>query len=204
MGKSKSRLLHVKLQFVNRSTVILLMEYNMEWLVNDYGNFLLKFGLDEESVRNHYGVWKERSGVDSVRDYLWYLFQVILGETAKQVKNPLDLQRNNLEIYTAMWFFRTHVEGQKANELQQLINDTRIRLWQVELPFHFRVKVLSGQCCAYCNEFNDQLLTPDDLLQHHSFSTDRCTNETGCSCNITPVAERDAQNQIILKDPAAN
>ena len=180
------------------------MEYNLDWLINDYGAFLLKFGLDEESVRSHYTVWKERSGVESVRDYLWYLFHVILGETAKQLKNPRDLQKNNLEIYTAMWFFRTHVEGQKANDLQQLINDTRIRLWQTELPFHFKVKVLSGQCCPYCDQLNNQLFAADDLLQHHSFVTGQCSNETGCTCSITPVAERDAQGQIILRDQVAN
>ena len=180
------------------------MEYDMEWLVSDYGSFLQKFGLDEESIRSHYVVWKEKSGVASVRDYLWYLFQVILGETAKQVKNPVDLQKNNLEIYTAMWFYRTHVEGQKATELQQLMNDTRIRLWQTELPFRFQVKVLSGQCCSYCDQLNNQLFPVEDLLQHRAFATEHCLSETGCNCTIIPVAERDAQNQIVLKDPYAN
>ena len=120
------------------------MDYNLDWLVSDYGNFLNKFGLDEASIRLHYAQWKEKSGHDSAKDYLWYLFQVILGETAKQVQNPVDLQKNNLEIYSAMWFFRTHIEGQTANSLQQLVNDTKVRLWQLELPFYFKVKVVAA------------------------------------------------------------
>lgn len=87
------------------------MEYNLEWLINDYKSFLEKFGLDEGSVRAHYPEWQSQSGKSDARDYLWYLFQVILGETAKQVTHPTDLQKNNLEIYNAMWFFQTHVEG---------------------------------------------------------------------------------------------
>jgi hypothetical protein len=180
------------------------MEYNMDWLVNDYGKFLEKFGLNEQSVRNHYGEWRVQSGVDSARDYLWYLFQVILGETAKQVKLPLDLYKNNLEIYTAMWFFRTHVEGQKSNELQQLINDTKIRIWQSELPFRFTVKLAGENCCTYCDNLNGQLFSPTEMLEHRAFAVNNCTNDGGCSCVISPIAERDASNQIILKDPVAN
>lgn len=180
------------------------MDDNLTWLLNDYGKFLEKFGLDEGSIRSHYPEWKERSGLDSARDYLWYLFQVIAGETAKQVKNPVDLQKNNLEIYSAMWFFRTHVEGQKANSLQQLVNATKIKLWQLELPFHFKVKLVAENCCAYCDSKNEQLFNPEDLLLEHAFSPTHCTSETGCSCTIAPVAERDAANKIILKDQAAN
>jgi hypothetical protein len=180
------------------------MEYNLEWLMNDYGKFLEKFGLDETSVRSHYPEWQGRSGLDSAKDYLWYLLQVILGETAKQVKEPLDLQKNNLEIYTAMWFFRTHVEGQRSNELQQLINDTKVRLWQLELPFHFKVKVAGVNCCSYCDQLNGQLFKPNEILQHHPFAVNHCTNEAGCSCTISPLAERDETDQIILKGGTAN
>ncbi|RYZ29419.1 MAG: hypothetical protein EOO10_06355 [Chitinophagaceae bacterium] len=180
------------------------MEYNLDWLMNDYGKFLEKFGLDERSVRGHYSEWQVRSGLDSARDYLWYLFQVILGETAKQVTEPVDLQKNNLEIYTAMWFFRTHMEGQRSNELLQLINDTKIRLWQLELPFHFRVKLSGEPCCAYCDHLHGQFFKPDEILEHRAFVLDHCTSETGCSCTISPIAERDEAGQIILKDSAAN
>lgn len=180
------------------------MEDNLDWLINDYGKFLEKFGLDESSVRQHYRVWKERSGLDSARDYLWYLFQVVLGETAKQVTNEADLQKNNLEIYSAMWFFRTHVEGQTANELQQLINETKIRLWQIQLPYYFHVKITGDDCCPYCNELHQQLLPPDDLLQQNRFNPSQCTSQSGCTCVVAPVAQRDSANQIILKEPNAN
>lgn len=180
------------------------MEYNLDWLVNDYGKFLEKFGLNEASIRGHYPEWQARNGQDSARDYLWYLFQVILGETAKQVEEEVDLQKNNLEIYSAMWFFRTHVEGQKSNELQQLINDTKIRLWQLELPFHFKVKLSGDSCCAYCDNLHGQLFKPAEMLEHRAFAVAHCTSETGCSCIVSPLAERDEANQIILKDSAAN
>ena len=165
----------------------------MDWLVNDYGKFLEKFGLDEQSIRAHYRDWQASSGKQSVLDYLWYLFQVILGETVKQVINPVDLQKNKLEIYTAMWFFRTHVEGQRSNELQQLINETKIRLWQLELPYDFRVRVLSKQCCAYCDQHHEQLFSIDELLKHQSFIATNCSNEDGCHCLLAPTAERNAE-----------
>jgi|GEM_PF-5043345 len=175
------------------------MDYNLDWLINDYGKFLEKFGLDENSVRQHYTVWKERSGLDSARDYLWYLFQVILGETAKQVTNEADLQKNNLELYSAMWFLQTHVEGQVATELQQLINDTKIRLWQIQLPYHFHVKLSGDDCCPYCNDLHGLSFGPEDLLGHEVFTPLKCTSPSGCTCIVAPVADRDASNQIILK-----
>ena len=175
------------------------MEYNLDWLISDYGNFLEKFGLDEASIRQHYTQWKERAARDSAKDYLWYLFQVILGETSKQVTNPVDLEKNKLEIYSAMWFFRTHVEGQRAGNLQQFINDTKIRLWQLELPFYFKVKLVAENCCPYCDSQNNGLFAPDEMLEHKAFLVEKCTSENGCHCTITPVAERDTNQQIILK-----
>ena len=176
------------------------MDYNIDWLISDYGKFLEKFGLDESSVRQHYPEWQSRAGGGSAKDYLWYLFQVILGETAKQVKDPVDLEKNNLELYSAMWFFRTHVEGQKADALQQLINDTKVRLWQLELPFYFKVKMVSGNCCPYCNSLNGQLFEASDILNHEAFLVGDCTNDKGCNCTIAPVAERDDAGKIVLKE----
>ena len=175
------------------------MEYDMEWLVTDYGKFLEKFGLDESSVRSHYREWQHKSGQQSVPDYLWYLFQVILGETVKQVSHPVDLQKNKLEIYSAMWFFRTHVEGQRSNGLQQLINDTKLALWQLQLPYSFQVKIAAKHCCAYCDQYDDQLFKPQELLEHMGFNSLHCTNKSGCHCILAPVAERNGEGGFELK-----
>ena len=175
------------------------MEHNIDWLVTGYGNFLEKFGLDKAGVRTHYHEWQDKTGREDVHDYLWYLFQVILGETNKQVKDPLDLQKNLHEIYTAMWYFGTQVEGRKATDLQQLVMDTRVRVWQLELPCYFRVKLMASNCCPYCDHLDGQLFSPEDMLQHQSFSLAKCTNDEGCACFFAPVVDRDGNNQLIQK-----
>ena len=109
------------------------MTYNLEWLVQQYASFFEKFGISRDDLIAHYVIWREKTSDASVTNYLWYLFQVLLGETQKQISHPGDYHRNLHDIYLMMLAFRVKVEGQKDNNLVQLIIKNRIQLWQQEL-----------------------------------------------------------------------
>lgn len=164
------------------------MIYNVDWLVQQYSPFFEKFGIDHNDLINHYEFWKEKSESDSVTDYLWYLFHVLLGETKKQVADPGDYHRNLHEIYLMMLEFRVNVEGQKDNALVQAIIKNRIQLWQRELPYPFRLQAISLNCCPYCESINGQVYVAEEVLKAPYFASEHCTNEKGCSCGYIPVA----------------
>ena len=164
------------------------MTHDLNWLVENYAAFFEKFGISKNDLLTHYATWKEQRQNDSVTDYLWYLFHVLLGETKKQVTTAGDLHRNLHEIYLLMLEFRVNVEGQKDNQLVQLIIKNRIRQWQEELPYPFRLQAISLNCCPYCESINGQVFEPEQVLQNPHFASAQCTKESGCSCGYIPVA----------------
>jgi hypothetical protein len=167
------------------------MTYDLNWLVENYASFFEKFGIGQNALRQHFDEWKEKTGRDSVKDYLWYLFHVLLGETEKQVTTASDLHRNLHEIYLLMLEFRVNIEGQKDNQLVQLIIKNRIRQWQEDLPYPFRLQAVSINCCSYCESINGQIFEAEQVLQNPHFASEQCTKESGCSCGYIPVAVMD-------------
>ncbi|MBB1284801.1 hypothetical protein HRH25_10500 [Flavisolibacter sp. BT320] len=169
------------------------MTKDLDWLVKTYGDFFGKFGVDKETLLSHYDAWKVQSGQTAVTDYLWHLFHVLIGETKKQVSDPVDLHRNLHEIYLLMLEFRVNVEGQKDNALVQLIIKNRIRQWQAELPYPFHLQAVSINCCPHCERINGQIFEPEAVLHNTHLATQECTKETGCSCGYIPVAAASLQ-----------
>ena len=177
------------LRGLQTNSVILLMTYDTAWMVKRYGDFFEKFGIDDKALLAHFDEWKAESNDDSVTNYIWYLFHVLLGETRKQVTSQPDYFRSVHEIYLMMLEFRVGVEGQKDNSLVQAIIKNRIRLWQTELPYSFQLQAISLNCCDFCESINGQVFTAEEVLHHTHFATEKCTKEGGCSCGYIPVGE---------------
>jgi len=164
------------------------MTHDLDWLLKNYASFFEEFGIGPNDLTAHFETWKQQAGNDAVTNYLWYLFHVLLGETRKQVTSAGDYHRNLHEIYLKMLEFRLTVEGQKDNGLVQLIMKNKIRQWQAELPYAFRLQALSLNCCPYCEQINGQVFGVEQVLHNPHFATEQCTNEQGCSCGYIPVA----------------
>jgi hypothetical protein len=163
------------------------MTFDIDRLVEQYATFFEGFGIGRNDLVAHYDKWKEQSGGQAATDYCWYLFHVLLGETKKQVSNPVDYHRNLHEIYLMMLEFRINVEGQKDNSLVQAIIKNRIQLWKIELPYPFQLQAIALNCCPHCEEINGQIFAADEVLRNTYFATAACTKETGCSCGYIPV-----------------
>ena len=174
------------------------MAYSMDWLIENYLSFFAQFGLGEEDIRSHFEQWKQKSGSNSVKDYAWYLFQVLLGETARQVTNEADLYKNQFEIYSRMWEFRITHEKTKDNSLVRLMEEARIKAALVQLPYEFTVQVLTN-CCPHCDQLKGKEFTPEDVLKNHYVGSEECTRESGCACRYLTVPKKDADGQLINK-----
>ncbi|RXG17087.1 hypothetical protein DSM02_3185 [Leeuwenhoekiella polynyae] len=65
--------------------------------------FFNEFGMPEKNIVNHYEVWKKECSI-SIENYLWYLFNILLDENAKQTTNLIDFYKRNAKIYSQMIF----------------------------------------------------------------------------------------------------
>lgn len=165
------------------------MTYSIDWLVQQYADFFEKFGIGRQILVAHFEEWKNGNTRRSVTDYVWYLFDVLIGETKKQVSNPVDYHRNLHEILLTMLSFRVNVEAQKDNNLVQAIIKNKVQLWQHELPYPFRLQAVSLNCCPHCEQINGQIFSVDAILTEPYFASEQCTAPTGCSCGYIPVAD---------------
>jgi hypothetical protein len=175
-------------------------EFTIDWLVQKYLRFFDKFGMTEEDIRTHYEEWKEKSENDSVKDYLWYLFQVLLGETAKQINNDADFHKNNFEIYSRMWELRVLIEEKKDNQLVRLREESRVMGEAASLPFVVEAQVISGHCCPYCDDLDQKTFAVEEVLRNHFIGSNECTREWGCNCRYQTVPKWDAEGNAILRD----
>lgn len=169
------------------------MTQDVDWLVKNYASFFKKFGIDKTTLAGHYEAWKTQSNEGTVKAYLWYLFHVLLGETKKQVTNRSDYHRNLHDIYIAMLEFTVGVEGRNGNPIILAIIRNRIQQWQTEITYPFRLQAISLNCCSYCEQFNGQEFSPEEVLQKPHFASDQCTKKDGCSCGYMPVTTGQAQ-----------
>ena len=175
-------------------------EFTIDWLLQKYARFFETFGMSEDDIRLHFEEWKEKTDKESVKDYLWYLLQVLLGETAKQVTNEADFHKNNFEIYARMWELRVLIEEVRDNQLVRLREESRVMGEVASLPFVVDVQVLSGHCCPYCDALDQQTFSVEDVLRNHFIGSEKCTREWGCNCRYQTVPKWDAEGNAILRE----
>jgi hypothetical protein len=174
------------------------MTYDIDWLISSYMPFFKKFGMNEPNLRAEYEIWKGKTKNDRVKDYLWYIFQEMLMAVAKQFKTEKDFYTYNRDIYFKMWEFRIRVEKKKDNRLLQSIHECDVRLYMIDISYQFKVEMITGHCCSYCDSLDGKQVTPEDYLQNKYLASDQCTRESGCNCTVTSVSIRDANGRLIL------
>jgi hypothetical protein len=175
-------------------------DHTLDWMIDNYMPFFMQFGMDEGNLRRQYEVWKAKSSNHRVHDYLWYIFQILLAESAKQSPNELELYRNNFKIHCKMWEFRIKVEGKKANDIKQLVEESRVRMETLQAPSYIEIKVSSGHCCPYCDGLNGMVFSPEDVLENQYLASDKCTRERGCNCRYVSVVMRNDDGSLKIKE----
>ena len=130
---------------------------DLDWLIKKYMPFFQQFGMEEKNIRSHYLKWSENRPA-LVKDYLWFIFQQLLFESAKQSHSESDLYKNQVIIYSEMLDFRRRIEKAKANEILQLRFEAEIRQVTSDTNLLLEIEIISGYCCPYCDSLNNQIL----------------------------------------------
>lgn len=171
---------------------------DLDWVIKTYMPFFSQFGMTEENVRNYYIVWSgNRPALP--KDYVWFIFQKLLFETAKQSKTEQELYKYQNIIYSEMVWFRRRVENTKANEILQLSLSALIRKSISEVDFQIKIEIISGHCCSYCDKLNGQLFSTEDVLKNQYLGSAKCSNTKGCNCTYAFVPQRDKNGNLCRK-----
>lgn len=169
---------------------------DLDWLITEYMPFFSEFGMTEENVRGYYETWsKNRPAL--IKDYLWFIFQSLLYESAKQSKTEQELYKYQNMIYMEMLWFRRKVEKVKANEILQLALASLVRKTISETNFQLKVEIISGHCCPYCDNLNQHMFSSEEVLKNQYLGSRDCTNPQGCNCTYAFVPMRDEDDNLI-------
>lgn len=163
--------------------------------------FFNDFGIKEDNLIGYYHNWKKENS-ESIEDYLWFIFNHLLNENAKQSDNLLDLYKRNERIYREMTLFRRKVEGKKANEILQLQFDNYLKIEKETFPEGFicQVEIISGHCCEYCDSLNGKRFDIDNTIENRYLASVNYTREKGCNCCYSVLPKRDERGSLIRID----
>jgi hypothetical protein len=173
-------------------------EYTIDWMLKNYMSFFQEFGMDETNIRHNFPIWS-KNRPPLVKDYLWYIFQLLLIESAKQSMGEQALLLNQRKIYATMLDFRRRIEHKPANEILQLMLKADVRRNQLESSVKYKVVIISGNCCPYCNSLNEKQFEFEEVLANQYLGSIHCTRERGCICAYGYEALRDKNSRLIFK-----
>ena len=170
----------------------------MDWIIDNYMEYFQQFQLKEEDIRNHYEDWKSGKEVVLPKDYLWYLFQLIVQAIAKQATSEAHMYRKNVEVYSKMWEFLVKVENRNGTHVLRSKFLNELRLWKVESTIYKKqVEIISGHCCPYCDNLDKKIMSIDEALETQPLASKQCTRKWGCNCCYSETFARDSEGRLI-------
>lgn len=171
----------------------------LDWLIQTYLPFLQKFGMNEENIRGYFETWKKGKEPAYVTDYMWTIFNQLLVEVAKQVKDKVSIYRLHADIYLQMSMFQRKYENKKGNHTlkQHFLN--RLKHTEMESNLLMHVGIVSGHCCPFCDSLNNLSMSFKEALETQPLASSKCTREYGCNCTYTFKVLRDNNDRVIRK-----
>lgn len=170
----------------------------IEWLLKKYLSFFEKFGMTKENIVNHYEEWR-LNRADIIEDYLWYIFNFLLNENAKQSKDITSFYKRNYEIYMQMLYLRRKIEGKPANEIQQALNYNRLGLNIETTPYEFDVIVIATSDCKACKNIDGKIFTVEKALEDKIIPYNHCERKQGCACTYGFRLRRGGENDRLIR-----
>ena len=172
-------------------------ELTIDWVVKKYLAFFSKYGMTEQKIISGYNNWSE-SGTTSIKEYVWYLFQLLLEKDLKQFNTKSELHRFLRDLYFEMLQFKRKNEKEKANDIFQLFLDLDIKQG-MDSNFELSVSIVSGHCCDYCDSLNENTYQILDVWENKYLGSMNCTNPKGRNCTYIFRGFRDSNDRLIFK-----
>jgi hypothetical protein len=172
---------------------------NLDWLKKNYMSFFKDFGIKEDNLIGYYHNWKKEK-TESIEDYLWFIFNHLLSENAKQSDNLLDLYKRNERIYGEMISFRRKIENKNANEIQKAYNENKVNLdleTGLNSTFEMEFKIIGVNDCEQSRKISGSSITIEQALKNETIPYENCTRKNGCVCLMSFVPKRDENGSLI-------
>lgn len=144
----------------------------------------------------------EKGNPERIEDYLWFIFNHLINENAKQSVSLIDLYTRNDRIYREMISFRRRVEGKRVNELQKLYNQNKVNLdleSGLSLGFEMEFVIIGVNDCEESKKISCKHITVEQALQNNIIPYENCTRRQGCACLMSLIPKRDANGNLIIK-----
>lgn len=174
---------------------------DINWLIKNYISFLEEFGMNEKNIVEYYHTWKENR-TESIEDYLWFIFNYLLNENAKQSEDAVGLFKRNDQIYTQMLSFRRRVEGKKANEILKIFNTNRVNL-ELEQNISSRLEIdfiiIGTKDCEESEKVDGKIISKREAIENNIIPYEKCTRNQGCVCLMNVKVRRDKNGRIVRK-----
>lgn len=174
---------------------------DLDWLIKNYITFFEEFGMNEKNIIEYYQTWK-KNRTESIEDFLWYIFNHLLSENAKQSESLKSLLERNEKIYSQMIYFRRRFEGKKANEIQKLYNTNKVNLdleSDLNSSFEMEFVIIGTNDCEQSKRVSEKTITIKQALENNIIPYEQCSRRQGCVCLMGMKAKRDENDRLILK-----
>ena len=136
-------------------------EFTFEWMIEKYGLFFRKFGLNPDILRKNQNHTK-------TFDYAWEILHIIMGASyyaygshkiTLEQDRIIDLEIQKIRIF----MLKEKGHNVKLFQIQYLLDELKFieRTHGDELK---GLELFSSGCCEYCDEYINKLLTPKEVL----------------------------------------
>ncbi|AOW18423.1 hypothetical protein LPB03_13585 [Polaribacter vadi] len=174
---------------------------DLDWLFKNYLEFFEEFGMNKYNIVSYFQTWK-KDRPEIIEDYLWFIFNHLLNENAKQSENYIDLLKRNDRIYSEMLHFRRKFEQKKANEIQKLYNENKVNL-DLESNLHSNLEmefiIIGTNDCEESKKISEKTITIKQAIENKTIPYEKCTRKQGCVCLMGLKPKRDEKGNLIWK-----
>lgn len=170
----------------------------IDWLLYNYLSFFEQYGISRQNILNHHDKWKINK-VDRIEDYVWYMFNFLLNENAKQSTDIVSFYKRNNDIYCQMLLFSRKIEGKSANEIQRVLNNNRLRLNIETVKYEFSIVVIGTNDCEISKEIDKKIYTVKEALDDKIIPYNECNRKQGCCCLYSIKFKTDENDRLIIK-----
>lgn len=157
----------------------------MEFLLKEIEEGLFKTGFKEDTYNEFLPVWIKENG-DSERsrkDYIWYCYNLLLNEWAKQATTEDIMYREQRKVYLQMINFR-RLENKNPTNVTKAFNFCDLQINKLS-GLNCMAIILGGNRCSEMYQIDKMELTIYEALENQIIPYKLCKREGGCNCCYT-------------------
>jgi hypothetical protein len=173
---------------------------DIEWLLENHGEFLQQFGIYEDSIIDGYRSWLSQNPTGLINNFFCDLLRQAGLYNAKNAKNEEDAYDNKLLLDTKLLEYAINLGVEQRNYLVSEIHFDRLNISRVTLPFKFDIQIESRDCCKYCSTRHKKTYTLAKVFENKYLPFTKCTRQEGCICCYKVIPLYDENGKLISSD----